>query len=166
MKSGRELDAEVAERVMGFRRETNGTYRHPNTPFSAYTLIPPHRERDLPAYSESVEAAVQAVEKMRERGYGWTISTHKDGWFVRCFELPDEGLEWRHSTVVKPTLTDYHNSAFQIKGTFKLKRSAMKRSTKPMKRSRFKRKLGASRSLKPKREPPGNGSIPPRSAGA
>lgn len=57
-----------------------------------------------PAYSTEIKLAVETVEKMRERGFGWTICTHKDGWFVRCFELPDEGLQWRHSTVVSPTL--------------------------------------------------------------
>jgi hypothetical protein len=134
MKSGRELDAEVAERVMGWVwmkrvRQNNAWLFPPNSrdvntgeeglfgepiitrnhtvgPFEEYDGLARKNESHVPRYSESIEAAVQAVEKMRERGYGWTICTHKDGWFVRCFELPDEGLEWRHSTVVKPTLTE------------------------------------------------------------
>lgn len=122
MKSGRELDAEVAERVMGWtiapegdrwRVSATGDY------CNSWSVDSPnladldddindrvYGRYAMPRYSESIEAAMQVVQQMRERGYGWTICTHKDGWFVRCFELPDEGLQWRHSTVVKESLAE------------------------------------------------------------
>ncbi len=49
----------------------------------------------------------------------------------------------------------YFNSTFKIKPDApRMKRSPMPRDTKPMKRSGIKRKPGAARPLKPKREPP------------
>lgn len=47
----------------------------------------------------------------------------------------------------------YHNSTFKVTPS-RMKRTAMKRSTKAMKRSGFKRVPGTARSLKPKRESP------------
>lgn len=113
LKAGRELDVLVAERVMGWkhyqsRRGLRLTFfLSPETYATHYIQsqnlvgVDNGNEENAPRYSTEIVDVYSAVQKMRERGYGWTICTHKDGWFVRCFELPDEGLKWRHSTIVK-----------------------------------------------------------------
>jgi hypothetical protein len=109
-RQGRELDAEIA-RFLGWANVEPNCYTPigkewcGDDPEGAGGFY--HTGRKIvPRFSESIEAAMEAVEKMRERGYGWTICTHRDGWFVRCFELPDEGLHWRHSSVVKTSLAE------------------------------------------------------------
>lgn len=108
--SGRELDAAVAERVMGlevrwFWPGEERKNQHPVTPTGRKSYDGKGTEWDhIKHYSTDIAAAMRVIEKMRERGYGWTIVTHRDGWFVRCFELPDEGLRWRHNSHVNKSL--------------------------------------------------------------
>jgi Phage ABA sandwich domain len=91
---GRDLDIAVAERVMGFRRGTNGTYRHPATPFSAYKVIPPHQLDDLPRYSLSIEAAIQILEKSDGM---WSLSRYPEA-------VNDSGEECSYRTVYSCSL--------------------------------------------------------------
>jgi hypothetical protein len=80
MTAGRELDALIAEKVMGWRKRGNTDYGH---------LIPPGEvEEDrvvwpYPCYSTEIEAAWELVEKMlaeygqevrlvRFAGHGWS----------------------------------------------------------------------------------------------
>jgi len=66
MKAGRELDALVAEKVMGW---------HPDLCGGKYEAV------KIPAYSSSISAAWEVVEKLQERALcvalEWTIT---DGW--------------------------------------------------------------------------------------
>lgn len=55
--------------------------------------------------STSIADAFEVVEKMQERGFGWHMGSHRDGWLVRCFEMPDEGLNWRHTVKVGVSIT-------------------------------------------------------------
>jgi hypothetical protein len=88
--SGRELDAAIAERVMGFEEvESYGqVVRYHN------------KERDLeyggrwssvvPNYSTEMDAAMQVVEKMREKGFRWEASSPRGtGWQICCFPADD-----------------------------------------------------------------------------
>ena len=83
--SDRELDALVAEKVMGWTDIwTDGDY------FMAY---PPHEQRimqkmgvgyaeryPIPNYSSEISAAWEVVEKMRQEGLTVTITTPPTGW--------------------------------------------------------------------------------------
>lgn len=67
--TGRDLDAAVAERVMGWRR--NPDYKNIEVPILDMAFewyVSGYGSNDLPRYSESIEAAMRVVEKMRELG--------------------------------------------------------------------------------------------------
>lgn len=90
--SGRELDVAVAERLMNWQRVpqqsalTDYMYR---TPDHVGLMWP----SSVPRYSSDIAAAMQVVEKMRERKFGWTFCTATYGWWAHCFPLPDSGYE-------------------------------------------------------------------------
>lgn len=73
--SGRELDAAVAEKVMGWTR--NPHYKDITMPILDMCFewdACGYGSNDLARYSESIEAAMQVVEKMRERGHSVQIN--------------------------------------------------------------------------------------------
>ena len=67
MKAGRELDALVAEKVMGMKLDAAAGWNHPSlvqgTPLK---IIPPK-------YSTDIAAAWQVVQNLRERGWYFDI---------------------------------------------------------------------------------------------
>jgi hypothetical protein len=75
--SGRELDAAVAEQVMGFTRAPEPPHRTDNRAISGVLYYLPETPWDrnqqnvVPYFSSDVAAAMQVVEKMREQG--WTF---------------------------------------------------------------------------------------------
>jgi hypothetical protein len=83
--SGRELDAAVAEHVMGFtrapepphptdNRAINGVlYYLPGTPWDR------NQQNIVPYFSEDIAAAMQVVEKMRGSNY-WFALEQEDDW--------------------------------------------------------------------------------------
>jgi hypothetical protein len=64
MKAGRELDALVTERVMGFVRQSDGWYlKEPNT------WVHPHsHDNPLPNYSTSIADAREMEDELERRG--------------------------------------------------------------------------------------------------
>lgn len=60
MQAGRELDALVAEKVMGL--EVRGGF-----------IIRENRRSGIPSYSRKIEYAWEVVEKMLEQGYNFRI---------------------------------------------------------------------------------------------
>lgn len=66
MKPGRELDALVAEKVMGFHRASDGWFRTETHPGGVITAAVGHI--DLPHYSINISAAWEVVEKLLETG--------------------------------------------------------------------------------------------------
>lgn len=61
MPSNRELDKQVAKAVMGWRIEGSAWYAPNGCSVEIY---------QIPRYSFDIAAAMEVVEKMRERGYG------------------------------------------------------------------------------------------------
>lgn len=78
MKAGRELDALIAEKVMGWRFVNIGgpafiwvpPYAHPQV--NALGLAPPK-------FSEDIGAAWKVVEKIRKPGQSWNFQIFSDG---------------------------------------------------------------------------------------
>jgi hypothetical protein len=107
--AGRALDAAIAERVMGLvpcksPHHVEGALMYAPGPCHAQPDSPDKGD-DTSLYSTDATAADEVLQRMRVRGYGWTIGTHKRGWYVRCFELPDAGLLFRHWVAVNELLT-------------------------------------------------------------
>lgn len=107
---GRELDAAIAERVTGlvpcdgwvrmnFGSAGGAALRkeceHENG--ACYPTVSVSNVQGnydgVPPYSRKIESAMLVVEKMRERGYGWTLKAHDDSWRVDVYRLPDNGYD-------------------------------------------------------------------------
>lgn len=84
LEAGRELDALVAEKVMGWTvaLEDRGPCRvwrpHENSA---------ERSQPIPPYSTSIEAAWEVVEKMRQREFGFSLN---DAWIAWFLAAPNE----------------------------------------------------------------------------
>ena len=77
LEAGRELDALVAERVMGLRMVSHKTATYDPTPDDA----PIGRFADVPRYSTDVAAAWGVVERVLKLGHYFKIAPH-------CFYKP------------------------------------------------------------------------------
>lgn len=91
--SGRDLDAAVAERVMGWflvdRREMGWK---PNGPDVWATGDEENPTFQLFTPSTSISAAMEVVEKMRQRGYRWNAQTPRGrGWEIQCYLTTTRG---------------------------------------------------------------------------
>ena len=102
MKPGRELDAIVAERVMGYEVRDE-TWRQP--PSSSW--------REVPHYSSDIAAAWEVVERMRADGWKLYLTVpkvHPPGIIeptVAYFQRDDEpprSPNWRYETHVPSTI--------------------------------------------------------------
>jgi hypothetical protein len=76
LQAGRELDALVAEKVMGY---TLGT---PPSPESAINLAGPEYPVTVPHYSTDIAAAWQVVEKFKDRDWRFILDKYDDGWGI------------------------------------------------------------------------------------
>lgn len=91
--NGRELDAIVAERVMGVERHPDGGWMLPvtrNGPLSAHPYPYP--------YSTVLWAAWQVVEKLRE-SYTNVALHAANGWGFTCWNVTESG---EHTNIVGP----------------------------------------------------------------
>lgn len=76
MTPGRELDALIAEKVLGYKRledapDGSERWRYPNE----------GKYSGIPSFSTSIEAAWEVVEKLRERGFAFHFTQlAEDGW--------------------------------------------------------------------------------------
>lgn len=93
MEAGRELDALVAEKVMGFELLEGGRWR-----------TAPHQVfgRELPNFSADIAAAMQVVEKIGKtwRGFPFLARWHSSPgfsgeWVAEWVEFHHEGFESR-----------------------------------------------------------------------
>lgn len=108
MKAGRELDALVAEKVMGMTFDVGGgpmgmtrflsyvdglllSRRNENTGVGIFFSIEREKElmKKLPHYSTDIAAAWEAVERMREH-LDITISANQNTCEVRSRDFPDQ----------------------------------------------------------------------------
>lgn len=109
--SDRELDALVAERLMGWRDVTIN--RNDGNWITIYGCKPAwmsfpsfwqlqgaiskgrggEEKRHIPDYSTDTACAFQVVEKMRERGFGVTLTTKHNFWRVEIYPEPDNGYD-------------------------------------------------------------------------
>lgn len=81
MKPGRELDALIAEKVMGWQRWESGVgtrWKRGGWSEEANSVS------EVPAYSTDIAAAWEVVEHFRKNGFDVTVSTRKDGTYVNC----------------------------------------------------------------------------------
>src|SRR5437899_3127619 len=95
LKAGRELDALVAERVMGLVRcealhhVIEGGYCH---------ALPTSRDKggETPCYSTSIAAAWLVVEKLQTQACVWDLVEDKGGWFAtaHCYGPERHYGEW------------------------------------------------------------------------
>lgn len=93
--SGRELDAAVAEGVMGWEfisptRSGNRQYRNAD---GDMILVGESALISTWKPSESIEAAMQVVEKMREREWFVEIANTPTGWFVNFIYDVNERID-------------------------------------------------------------------------
>src|SRR5512147_2790096 len=107
MRMSRELDAEVAEKVMGIRKIfrpcdiKSASESYFGSP-TDYVYIPsgkPPRTHMIdaklvPHYSTNISAAMEVVEKMQEAGYDVEMLAHSQWWWV-VFKKTHEPME-RH----------------------------------------------------------------------
>lgn len=88
----RELDALVAEKVMGW------TNAHRTRPGACLRGYPPTSATItlVPAYSSEIAAAWAVVERMREQGYAVTVRSASEGrWVARTWKAPDDpSTDW------------------------------------------------------------------------
>lgn len=78
----RELDAMVAEKVMGWSNEEAQNALDCSIGSIAACQL---ANRDLPEYSTDISAAWSVVEEMRSRGFGISLDDHEDElefWFL------------------------------------------------------------------------------------
>lgn len=86
--AGRDVDAEVAIKIMGYHRFKElciiTTWNSPDK-----KLID---EKDVPHYSTNISAAMEVVKRMKELGFAaWFSNAHKDGWEVSFIKM--DGIE-------------------------------------------------------------------------
>ena len=58
----------------------------------------------LPLFSKSIEAAMQIVEKMRERGFAWAAYSNGKGWKIQCYLRDVRGRGQKFSGGLLPEL--------------------------------------------------------------
>lgn len=90
----RELDALIAERVMGATRDADGFYEWPNSQYASY---------EAPDYTSNIRMAFEVVEAMRERGWYFSCIVAKD-WISAAFVLEEEGHDPKASEEFADTL--------------------------------------------------------------
>jgi hypothetical protein len=102
MKVGRELDAEVAVKIMGWTPHPEQMHPTDNRTIGGVLYCPPGHPRDtgrlnvVPCYSTEIEPAMEVVNAMRQRGYRWKAETpHGTGWQIQCFS---KSAIWRGET--------------------------------------------------------------------
>ena len=88
MEAGRLLDAEIAERVMGWTRYPEKMDRTDNRTINDVLYCPPEMPYDknalnvVPNYSTDIAAAWEVVEKLRADGWALFIQSESSGWSV------------------------------------------------------------------------------------
>lgn len=87
MEAGRELDALIAEKVMGWERGENWLIPPVGTPMRDNNWAAEWDEKGrphwLPRYSQDIEAAWQVVEKLR-KDWEYLFINAGNGWGVEC----------------------------------------------------------------------------------
>lgn len=102
MKPGRELDAVIAEKVLGLNLESeqnpdfgDGLMVRVCEPKTIQTISGPYREnglRPLPHYSASMSAAWAVVEQLREKGIYFATTNCHERWDVWLSVNPIDDL--------------------------------------------------------------------------
>ncbi len=88
MNAGRELDALIAEKVMGWTR-TEAAAVISTSPGSETTIIPAGwaeampdgswEVKEIPLYSTDMTSAWEVVQKIKSMGYFWWMASHETG---------------------------------------------------------------------------------------
>lgn len=90
--TNREIDALVAEKIMGWTREPDKTTDWQETPWyeDCIWTTPCGQLSKIypPNYSTSIEAAWEVVEKLISDGYTWDLNSHVE-WRVRVANYRD-----------------------------------------------------------------------------
>jgi hypothetical protein len=85
MKAGRELDALVAEKVMGIVATTTASANHPWLVEGTPLKVP------VPPFSTDIARAWQVVEKMHATGFEVSVNTMQD-WIEKCECIVSKGV--------------------------------------------------------------------------
>jgi hypothetical protein len=115
--AGRELDAAVAERVMGWTRWEKAVHPTDNRTIGDVLYCPPDMHMDfggalnyVPHYSTDTAAAMKLIEKMRQSGEWCCIDLHADFNYV-----------WKVSfTRAEPYNEDHVVTAFAVEDSLPL----------------------------------------------
>jgi hypothetical protein len=86
--SGRELDAEVAREVMGWKVEV---YPHGHVIY----LKPRGGWDQVPAFSANIGAAMQILAHLQKQGRGWVNMTYAIGYHPENFNIPGWLVQFR-----------------------------------------------------------------------
>jgi hypothetical protein len=86
MNPGRDLDALVAEKVMGFRWARPLKFTHEGIEQTGVAMTE-DATYVLPHYSTDIAAAWQAVEKLLAQGFGVEILSDQGQWSVQFWNL-------------------------------------------------------------------------------
>lgn len=112
MKAGREMDALIAEKAMGWKREEYYLCGVETT-----GLVGPGGLRyvdDYPHYSTDIGAAWQVIEKLRVQGVCLRIDPRGDGYSVRTMNDEEVPLSWTkegHLNWDVPSVTEIEAAA-------------------------------------------------------
>ena len=106
LEAGRETDALVAEKVMGWRKVSSQIITETMRGSLPWTRWWGEKQNaagrwrivDLPKYSASISAAWEVVEKLKAEGMTVDIQSRTPGWTVVVDELHDLGVEVRAPT--------------------------------------------------------------------
>lgn len=112
MKPGRELDALIAEKVMGYKRIDFKDLKHLENEDSPHIWVDPDgfKHGCSPPFSTSIEAAWEVVEKLQSNG-GFVFEFKSSEKFVQAVFnhlLPTPETLWRGSTVWTEKVTAPH----------------------------------------------------------
>ena len=98
MKAGRELDAEIAEKIMdwGHVLDPLGTLTGQPLPKE----LPEHWTSGIPHYSTDISAAWQVIERMREQGWWYTLTDERfNGHFAEFRRADEHGIHHFHRVI-------------------------------------------------------------------
>jgi hypothetical protein len=100
----RELDALVAEKVMGWRRFDTFLDQAHTRPVTKWVRPDRQHPSDCPKFGADIAAAWQAVEQMKVAGYEFTIEYFQQAqtWWAYFYRLPNPTDQAGHEAGTAP----------------------------------------------------------------
>lgn len=84
-EAGRELDVEVAEKVMGWKEVSLIDGGVPGTRMMGRPPLEPTHIYGVPYYSTEITDAWEIVEKLKKKNYTFKLEENSSGWVARFY---------------------------------------------------------------------------------